>query len=287
MDFVHLNVHSHYSKGWGIATVEELCGKAQDYGMRGLALTDTNGLYGMIDFINTAEKYNIQPIVGSEIVTKDNRAILLVKDGFGYANICRIISDRNCDQGFNLIKSLKKRAKGLIIISDDIDLLKSLKGEKHQDLFVELSPCFMMHKAYAFSRASGIPPVATNRVYLASPDQFYLHRILRAIFLKKRLSSLQRHDTCFAENSLKPPEDMACQFPHAPQAIRNTVEILKRCKTNWDFSKTIFPVFREDLSNKDAFFTLKEKSTSGCLRRYGKITPKVQSRLDYELNIIQ
>jgi error-prone DNA polymerase len=287
MDFVHLHVHSHYSKGWGVATIEELCGKAQSYGMRGLALTDTNGLYGMIDFIHTAKKYGIQPIAGSEIVTKDNRAILLVKDGFGYANICRIISDRNCDQGFNLIESLKKRVKGLIIISDDINLLKSLKEDKHQDLFVELSPCFMMHRAYAFSRASGIPPIATNRVYLASPDQFYLHRILRAISLKKRLSRLQRHDTCFAENSLKPPEDMACQFPHAPQAIRNSVEILKRCKTNWNFSKTIFPVFREDLSNKDAFFNLKEKSTSGCLQRYGKITPEIQSRLDYELNIIQ
>jgi len=61
MDFVHLHVHSHYSKGWGVATIEELCGKAQSYGMRGLALTDTNGLYGMIDFIHTAKNTAFSP----------------------------------------------------------------------------------------------------------------------------------------------------------------------------------------------------------------------------------
>ena len=287
MNFVHLNVHSHYSKGWGIATIEELCRKARGYEMKGLALTDTNGLYGLIDFINTAKKYRIHPIVGSEILTKDNRAVLLVKDKSGYANLCRIISDRNCDQGFDLIKSLKKSAKGLIIISDDINLLKSLKRERCQDLFVELSPNCMMHKAYAFSRASGIPPVATNRVYLVSPDQFYLHRVLRAISLKKRLSGLQRDDTCLPENSLKSPQDMIGQFPHAPQAVRNTVEILKRCKISWDFSKTIFPVFREDLSDKNAFFNLKEKSIKGCLWRYKEITPEIQSRLSRELKTIR
>ena len=32
MSFVHLNVHSHYSKGWGVGTIDELCRAARDLG---------------------------------------------------------------------------------------------------------------------------------------------------------------------------------------------------------------------------------------------------------------
>ncbi len=63
--FVHLNVHSHYSRGWGIGTIEELCRSAKEQGMDRVALTDTNGLYGLLYFIQTAGEAGIQPIVGS------------------------------------------------------------------------------------------------------------------------------------------------------------------------------------------------------------------------------
>ena len=76
MNFVHLNVHSHYSKGWGIATIEGLCRSAKEQGMKKLALTDTNGLYGLIFFLQTAREMGIHPIVGSEIRTGDRRAVL-------------------------------------------------------------------------------------------------------------------------------------------------------------------------------------------------------------------
>ena len=66
--FIHLNVHSHYSKGWGVATLEELCRSARKQGMRRLALTDTDNLYGLIFFLQTAQEMGLEPIVGSELV---------------------------------------------------------------------------------------------------------------------------------------------------------------------------------------------------------------------------
>ena len=127
MNFVHLNVHSHYSRGWGIGTIEELCRSAKEQYMDRLALTDTNGLYGLVHFIQTAKERGIQPIVGSELTTDEHRAVLLVRNHEGYANLCRIISDRQCHQDFDLIKSLKERREGLLIFSDDFTLLKALK----------------------------------------------------------------------------------------------------------------------------------------------------------------
>jgi len=161
-EFVHLNVHSHYSKGWGIGTIEELCRSVKDQGMDRLALADTNGLYGLVYFIQTASELGIQPIVGSEVTVDGHRAGLLARNHEGYANLCRIISDRHCHQDFDLIKSLKERRQGLIIFSDDSTLLKALKKDAIEDLFVEMSPGYNMAGCYAYGHPpsgnqSGIP----------------------------------------------------------------------------------------------------------------------------------
>ena len=110
-----------------MATLEELCRSAKEQGMDRLALTDTNGLYGLITFLEAAKDKGLHPIVGSEIVTDEHRAVLLVRNHEGYANLCRIISDRHCHQDFDLIASLKERRQGLIVISDDFTLLKALR----------------------------------------------------------------------------------------------------------------------------------------------------------------
>ena len=47
--------------------MEELCLSAVKQGMDRLALTDTNGLYGLIFFLQTAAETGIKPIVGSEL----------------------------------------------------------------------------------------------------------------------------------------------------------------------------------------------------------------------------
>ncbi|RLB11431.1 MAG: DNA polymerase III subunit alpha, partial [Deltaproteobacteria bacterium] len=203
--FIHLNVHSHYSKGWGIPAIEELCQKAKALGMKKLALTDTNGLYGLIFFIQEARDTGIEPIVGSELAAGSHRALVLVKDRHGYANLCRIISALHCDQDFDLIQSIRDYRSGLIVISDDFRLLKALKRDGIDDLFVELSPRYQMARCYAFSRKTGIPPVATNRVYLGRRGQFCLHRILRAVALNTKLSSLGPNDTCQRHNYLASP----------------------------------------------------------------------------------
>ena len=284
--FVHLNVHSHYSRGWGIGTIEELCRSAKEQSMDRLALTDTNGLYGLVYFIRTASEVGIQPIVGSELTADEHRAVLLVQNHEGYANLCRIISDRQCHQDFDLIKSLKERRDGLIIFSDDFTLLKALKGDSKEDLFVEMSPGYNMAGCYAFSRKSGIPPLATNRVYLIKEDQFPLHRILRAVALNSKLSRLRCEDTCREHNFLNAPQVMIDQFPHAPRAILNTLEVAERCLMSWDFDRIIFPRF-EQMTDREAYETLYCATIEGCRQRYGKLTQAVKERIGYEMKIIR
>ena len=98
--------------------------------MKHLALTDINGLYGAVFFIQEAMEAGLKPILGSELVHGENRAVLLVKNLHGYANLCRLISDRHCDQEFDLIRALQEHREGLIILSDDERLLKTLKEKR-------------------------------------------------------------------------------------------------------------------------------------------------------------
>ncbi len=286
MSFVHLNVHSHYSKGWGIPLLEELCGRAAALGMKHLALTDTNGLYGLVFFVRAARAAGIAPIIGSEIVYEDRRVVLLVKTPQGYVHLSRIVSDRHCRQDFDLIRAVRQGREGLIILSDDIKLLKALHRDGPKDLYVEMSPGYQMAACYAFSRKTGIPPVATNRVYMVEENQFALHRTLRAVSLNTKLSRLAPEDTCREHNFLNTPLDMIDRFPHAPAAVENTRKIAGACWTDWDFDRIIFPGF-EQMDDDAAFDHLYRETLAGCRRRYGAITPRIRARVDHEMAIIR
>lgn len=97
MAFVHLHTHSSYSPMWGVPTLEALCQAAQSQGQYYLALTDTNGLYGAIRYLEVAREHGLKPIIGAELVSDQHRAVLLAKNPTGYANLCRILSARHCD----------------------------------------------------------------------------------------------------------------------------------------------------------------------------------------------
>ena len=83
--FIHLNVHSHYSQGRGVATIEELCVAAQENGFRKLALTDTNGLYGLVFFVQKAREIGIDPILGSEVRFNEEGGGMIVRADEGSA----------------------------------------------------------------------------------------------------------------------------------------------------------------------------------------------------------
>jgi error-prone DNA polymerase len=286
LQYIPLHVHSHYSRGWGIPSLEELCGAARQFHLTHLALTDTNGLYGAVFFVQAAREAGLNPILGSEVTHNGSRALLLVKTLKGYGNLSRLLSDRHCDQEFDLIRALEEHREGLIILSDDERILKPLKRQGREDLYVEISPGYGMARSYAFSRRSGIPPVATHRVYFLRKEDFSLHRILRAVSLNTKLSRLAPEVLCREHDFFASPREVIDRFPHAPAAIQNTVRIAEACFTGWNLDRLIFPCF-EGMDDQKAFYTLYGEALEGCRRRYGTVTPEVKERLDHEMGIIR
>lgn len=284
--FVHLHVHSEYSPMQGVSTLEALCQTSRTQGAETLALTDTNGLYGAIRFIEIAQAYGLHPILGAELTHNRHRAVLLVKDSFGYTNLCRLLSQRHCDPAFDCIASVQEHRRGLIVLSDDLPALTAWKRHSPTDLYVELSPGALMHQALGFSRRAHLPPVATNRVHFVTPQEFPLHQILRAIALNTTLSQLPPDACCAPNHWLMPPATLASQFPHVPHAMANTWKIAQQCRTEWSFKETIFPSFRQ-LSDPHAFTLLREKTYDGARWRYGSLTSPVIERIERELGVIR
>ena len=64
--FVHLNTHSHYSFLEGTPSPAELVQAAIRANMSALALTDTNGLSGAVEFQDHCDLAGIQAILGME-----------------------------------------------------------------------------------------------------------------------------------------------------------------------------------------------------------------------------
>jgi DNA polymerase III alpha subunit len=120
--FTHLHAHSYYSFLDGICNPEELVLAAKKAGMRAIALTDHNGLYGVVEFFQKAKAYGIKPIIGSEIsFGRDDALVFLVKNETGYRNLSQLISTgrlRGGHLGFRCtLSDAGKYKEGLIVLS--------------------------------------------------------------------------------------------------------------------------------------------------------------------------
>ena len=285
-DFVHLHTHSAYSPMYGVPTLEALCDAVRRQGHDTLALTDRNGLYGAIRFLEVARAAGLKSIVGAELLHDTHRAILLAKTPEGYANLCGLLSARHCDASFDFVDAIAQCRTGLVIVSDDGLALRAWRDASPDDLYVELTPGPQLHQAVALSRELALPPVATTRAAFLHLTDYQAHRLLRAIAGNTTLSRLRAEDCASPLQWLMPEATLARHLPHVPEAITNTRRIAEQCHTDWDFKATIFPSFRQ-LSTDSAFDTLKTKTYEGARWRYGSIPKVVHQRIEKELTVIR
>lgn len=151
--FVHLHNHTEYSLLDGACRIPALIGKAREYKMPALAITDHGNLFGAIEFYRQAEKAGVKPIIGCEIYVapksrfdKSSRGIseaafhltLLAKDEEGYKNLIKL-SSAGYLEGFYYRprvdkELLSKYSSGLIALSG------CLKGELSRLIERDLLP---------------------------------------------------------------------------------------------------------------------------------------------------
>jgi DNA polymerase III subunit alpha len=138
--FVHLRVHSAYSLLEGALTIQKLAALARADGVPALALTDSNNLFGALEFSEAMAEVGIQPIIGvtlsltfaaerqTTMATEqrsprnEGRIALLAKDANGYANLMRLSTDAyfaaaETGEVVTPLAELASRAEGLIALT--------------------------------------------------------------------------------------------------------------------------------------------------------------------------
>src|SRR3954464_8846820 len=105
--FVHLHVHSSYSLLEGAMTIGKLAELAKADRQPALALTDTDNMFGALEFSDKLAASGIQPIIGCALAVdfgdqdaprhpghavKLPRLVLLAATEQGYANLMRLTS---------------------------------------------------------------------------------------------------------------------------------------------------------------------------------------------------
>jgi DNA polymerase-3 subunit alpha len=138
--FIHLRVHSAYSLLEGALQLGKIIGHALKDESPAIAVTDTNNLFGALEFAQKAVKEGIQPIVGCQLdisftgesadAQHDRRrhgqplrpVVLLAATEEGYANLVRLVSHVYLDtppgDPVHLTTAmLQGRSQGLICLS--------------------------------------------------------------------------------------------------------------------------------------------------------------------------
>jgi error-prone DNA polymerase len=285
--FAHLHVHSNYSFCRGASRIEALVDAALARGMRSLAITDSNGVYGLVWFLQYAAEKGLRPIVGAELRTETERAVVLARNREGYATLCRLISRRHLETGFNLRQALLADREHVFVLTDQVALLDALAVQNGaSQLYADLNDPAVEPALLRFARARGVPVVATNDVHFVDPDGFALHRLLRAIDLNTSLSRIPAQELASAGRWLKPPDEMARRYPHLPEALENSLRIAEECRADLDIGKLVFPEFATP-DGSSSFEYLREECYRGAEARYGELSESVVKRLERELAIIR
>ncbi len=282
--FTHLHVHTHFSFGVGASSPEALVEAAVERGYRALACTDTNGVYGAVEFQRAAEAAGMRPILGAHLVANGQETIALAADDRGWAALCRAITAIHWQQDLVLSAQLAADRAGVILISRDIPLLEHvLQLSGPADLYAELRPGKERHRVLAAARRYQLPAVVTNGVVAAHPEEWNRHRLLRTIALNTTLSALPPMETWPRDAWLRSAADLARLFPDCPEALHTTEEIAERCRYRIPFGRTVPPRLA-DIGN--ALERLRALTYDGATRRYGTIAPITRDRIEHELRII-
>jgi error-prone DNA polymerase len=203
--YVPLWCKSNYSFLEGASHPDELVDEAHRLGLPAIALTDRDGVYGVVRAHVKAREIGLKLITGSEITTDDGSSmVVLAQDRAGYANLCRLITkgrlrsekgdsavtwDEVCAHAPGLI-ALWGGEQSLLVGEAEMDEVAAQLRDAFADRLYGLIARHRREEEIAQEkrlrqRASryGIPLVAANEVLYHTPARRRLQDVLTAIRL--------------------------------------------------------------------------------------------------------
>ena len=288
---IQLHVHTNYSLLQGTLRIDEIIDYCIKNSITSIAVTDTNAMYGLIQFAKKAVEAGIHPILGSYIDEPSNSklyAIILAKNNLGYRDLCRIITQRKLNDDFSLINILKTGWNNLILITPSIELLEEINI--NNSFYAEIIPTPLNKgnalKLFSYSKQNNIPIIASNPIYFLNKEDFELHKLVTAIRLNKTFDTVSNDELVDEDFYFKSLSEMEKKFKKIPEAIANTHKIANECKVELNLGEYKYPKY-PTLKKENSTSILDTIAFEGLQKKYKTIDPKIKNRLEYELEVIR
>lgn len=308
MPYAELHAHSAYSFLDGASTPQELVAEAARLGLRAIALTDHDGLYGAVRFAEAAAELDMATVFGAELslgrVARTDapdppgpHLLVLARGPEGYRRLSRQIAAAHLagEKGrprFDL-DALTEAAGGHWHI-----LTGCRKGHVRQALAtggpdaaaaaladlvdrfgaarvsVELTrhgdPCDDERNAVLAGLASrfGVGLVATTGAHFARPDRARLAMALGAVRARQSLDAAAGRLAPLGGSHLRSGAEMARMFAAHPAAVSAAAELGERCAFPLTLIAPQLPPFAVPDGHTEDSW-LRQLTLAGAMGRYG------------------
>jgi error-prone DNA polymerase len=298
--YAELVCRSNFSFLQGASHPEELVTQAAELGLSALALTDQDGLYGVVKAHLQARALGLKLLVGSRLSLTDGpEVVALVQDAKGYAHLCQLISKGRLahpkGQAGVSWKALAECAEGLLLLLPSpashlevAPLAEAFPGRFYVGLCRTLSAGdeARLLEALALSRRLDLPCCAHNDVHTHVRERQPLQDTLSCIRHGVTVAAAGFRLFPNAERTLKAASEMGRLFQDLPDAVGRTLEVVDACHFSLDALRYQFP--QEDLpEGQTPQSWLAALVEEGLHSRYPDGVPSaVRQQIAHELHLI-
>jgi DNA polymerase-3 subunit alpha len=138
-----------------------------------------------------------------------------------------------------------------------------------------------------FARKYNLKLIATNDAHYIDEEDALPHDLLLCINTNSLVADEKRFKFSSSDFYFKTQKEMNVLFHDVPESIDNTLEVydkIEELKLARDVLLPNFPI-PEGFSTQDDY--LRHLTFEGAKRRYGTITPSIEERLNFELEVIK
>ncbi|HLS13724.1 MAG TPA: error-prone DNA polymerase [Beutenbergiaceae bacterium] len=320
--YAELHAHSAFSFLDGASQPEELAIEAAGLGLSAMALTDHNGLYGVVRFAEAARALSLPTLYGAELSVADTHLLVLARGPEGYWRLSRAIARAHLAGGtkgapdYSLPELADLAGGNWLVLTGcrKAAVRRALEPSPgHFDLpaagraLDELTEAFGTENVAVeitdngapldsvrcdaladLAATTGLPLVATGAVHCARPADQPLSDVLAAVQARSTLEEMDAWRPA-APAHLRSPAEMAARHHRHPEAVRTSAALAAECAFDLTLVAPNLPPHPVPSGHTEATW-LRELVRRGARERYGPPgSPRYREAagmLEHELKVI-
>ena len=324
-EYAELHCRSQFSFLHGASSPERLVEVAHDLGLSALALTDRNGLYGVVRFAQAAREVGVRTVFGAEVSCAGGDVVVIADGPSGYVALSQALTDGQMRGAKSHpvfdVASLADRVRGqcfMLTGAHDGPLARALHTDgphaarRSLELLVEAfgrervlvevwnhgDPLDVWRNDALVGVADecGVETVATNDVSYAIPSDHVLACALAAVRHRCSLDELDARLPPAATACLRSATEQQRRFARYPGVVARTSEIARAAAFDLSLIAPRLPPYPCPNGLSEIEF-LRQLTETGGRRRYGErplgahedlsLRARAWGTIDHELAIVE